>query len=252
MKISCIFILLLTIFSMGACKDYDSSFNTEDGGFSLRITNKKHSSEKPKNNFQNIEISLYDAILENNANFVKQAIQNGENVNGTDPRGNPYLSVACLNELPEIVKILIENGADVNAKNVLGFTPLSFANDPESAKLLINAGANVNAKESSDGGTPLMHVKNPEVIKLLKEAGATINPNYSLTALVDAINFGGIKEMLDAGADINAKNANGHTALFWSVVRDDFSMVKFLIENGADVNIGDDKGYTPLMLASSY
>ena len=54
----------------------------------------------------------------------------------------------------EAVKQLLANGADVNAKDGDGATPLHYATDREIAELLIANGANVNAKDG-DGETPL-------------------------------------------------------------------------------------------------
>jgi ankyrin repeat protein len=104
---------------------------------------------------------------------------------------------AALFSSPEIVTVLIEAGADVNAKSDDGSTSLMFTASgkrynlaPESVKLLIEAGADVNAK-SDDGSTPLMHVEEEysgydfsktelsmraarrlQIIQLLKAAGA--------------------------------------------------------------------------------
>ena len=93
---------------------------------------------------------------------------------------------------PEEVRQLIQDGADVNAKDEDGWTPLMLAaahnSNPEVLKVLIEAGADVNAKDT-DGLTPLM-------------LAAQHNPNpKALTAL------------LEAGADAKAKNNEGKTAL---------------------------------------
>lgn len=57
---------------------------------------------------------------------------------------------------PAIVKVLIEHGADINARDDTGFTPLHWAvgrNAPETARLLVESGADVNAK-TNEGKTP--------------------------------------------------------------------------------------------------
>jgi predicted component of type VI protein secretion system len=78
---------------------------------------------------------------------------------------------------PDYIRMLIEAGADVNARDGMGQTPLMFAtrnSTPEVVTLLIEAGADVNARASS-GRTPLSRANGrvfPEIIKILKAAGA--------------------------------------------------------------------------------
>lgn len=81
---------------------------------------------------------------------------------------------------PEAIKALLDAGADVNAKDVRGMTPLMLAvssenQDARVAKLLVARGAKVNDK-SNIGETALdwaNKFKNPDVIAALKKAGAT-------------------------------------------------------------------------------
>ena len=78
----------------------------------------------------------------------------------------------------DYIRILIQAGADVTAKDNDGRTPLLHAarwsdetTPPEIVTLLIQAGADVNAKDNDDR-TPLSLATNPEIIKILKDAGA--------------------------------------------------------------------------------
>ena len=104
---------------------------------------------------------------------------------------------AGANKNPEIIKILINAGADVNAKANEGITALlgaaSFSKDPEIIKTLVNAGADVNAK-TNDGMTALMaaciNKQNIKIIEELIVSGADIDviatdkdSNTRLTAL---------------------------------------------------------------------
>jgi len=57
-----------------------------------------------------------------------------------------------------------------------------------------------------------------------------------------------VRRLIDAGADVNARNASGATALMWAV--SDEPMTRLLVEHGADVNAASDEGRTPLMIAS--
>jgi ankyrin repeat protein len=61
-----------------------------------------------------------------------------------------------------------------------------------------------------------------------------------------------VKDLLAKGANVNAKDESGQTALLWvAPARDNPEMVKLLIAKGADVNAKDNEGTTALMIAAS-
>jgi len=101
--------------------------------------------------------AVLDAAEKGNIEAVKQAIADGADVDAKDSDGWTPLHNAALKGHKEIVELLIAKGADVNAKGRSGWTPLHFAANGghrEVAKLLIAKGADLNAK-TSDGVTPL-------------------------------------------------------------------------------------------------
>ena len=166
-----------------------------------------------------------------------------------------------------IIKLLIKHGADVNAQKNDGSTPLFYARDIQKARLLIENGANVNAKfgqnsfvsESLRGITPLfyhiMEKSSPEIIFLLIEKGADINAknNKGETALFYAQNPEIIKTLIEKGLDINAQNNEGNTPLHTVIQKAgglNQYVVKFLLESGANPNIQNNRGETPLHLAA--
>ncbi len=157
----------------------------------------------------------------------------------------------------EIVELLIAKGADINAKNATGDTSLHFAveaGEREIAELLIDNGAEVNAK-NVQGQTPLDIIlnqsqyqisRNPnqaEIRVLLLANGAEI---LSIHAAVKSGDIEKVKEFLEQGTDINAKDENGQTSLYIAVNNDNKETVKLLIDKGADVNAKNEDGQTPL------
>ena len=161
----------------------------------------------------------------------------------------------------ETIKELLKQGADVNALNNEGDTPLMLAitNDNfEIISFLVDNGANINFQNSQ---TPLMLAikkKNFSVIKLLMENGADINVKTlkGNTALIEATNYKPILEivkyLIDNGADIKAKTVKGNTALHYARECSDLSIIKLLIDNGADVNAQNSYGDTPLIEVLKY
>lgn len=132
---------------------------------------------------------------------------------------NHYLQKACKDNKIEIVKLLIEKGADVN--NGI-WTPLHSAaqyGHTEIARLLIKNGATVN-KTDKDKWTPL----------------------YTASYYGQTETF---KLLLEAWADASIKDEDGVAPLHIAAQKGHTEIVKLLIKNGAEVNIKGGWGYTP-------
>ena len=174
-------------------------------------------------------------------------IKAGANPNARDVGGRTPLFWA---EDPQVVSALIQAGADVNAKDNGGETPLFRARNPAIVSALIQAGADVNAKNDKDE-TPLFRasiLNRPSVVLALVQAGADVNArDYSGgTPLFRAEDPAVVSALIQAGADVNARNDNGDTPLFRA---EDPAIVSTLIQAGADVNARNDNGETPLFRA---
>ena len=118
-------------------------------------------------------LSAWDKDIKGSkADYIRILISEGADVNAKNKDGRtPLMDAAKFSNNPEIVTLLLEAGADVNKKGRSDYTPLMFASTPEVATLLIEAGADVNAKDKW-GNTLLFYAKTPEIIKLLNAAGA--------------------------------------------------------------------------------
>ena len=107
-------------------------------------------------------------------------MQNGANVNAlTDTKLNPLVA-SCVKGFDDIVKILLEGGAKVNAPGSLfGYSPLCMAcnnNYYSIVEILLRHGADINQR-SKDGSSPLSiatNCGNDKIVNILKQKGAKI------------------------------------------------------------------------------
>lgn len=121
-----------------------------------------------------------------------------------------------------IIQALLRAGADVSASNDGGYTPLHDARSGAVVKALIAAGADPHAR-SRTGQTPLLHM-----------------------AYYGGVDTDAFTALVDSGANVNATNLVGDTALrsaaHWGKER----VVSTLLQCGADPHSVDGTGATPL------
>ncbi len=159
------------------------------------------------------DISIHDAAAAGDINAVKQHIAAGADVN-ENVLGTP-LHWATVNGHKEVAELLIAKGADVNAKDAVGNTPLYntilfnaiVEVHKEIAELLIQNGADVNAQDKN-GNTPLHLAATSglkEVAELLIANGADVNAKkkFGRTPLHDAATKGIAELLIAKGADVD-------------------------------------------------
>ncbi len=144
---------------------------------------------------------LTDAATRGDLDAVDAALAAGADPAGLAKKRSPLQIVVASRivdgkTLPpsfEIAKRLVDAGADVNAKDSMGQSPLEMAvkyASPKMVRMLIEAGADVNA--SSVYGTVLQAAGKIEIAKLLIEAGADVNAGKSMSPLARAAKHGNI------------------------------------------------------------
>jgi len=167
------------------------------------------------------------------------------------------------NELVEVLRLLVQRGADVNAPDNDGWAALTSAVESGRGRLvrfLIESSANVNHRCAcggwlSGGYTPLaMAVQRgrAEIADMLLTAGADVNmPTRDgatplMIAAESAIHTV-VVTLLAKGTDPNAHDLKGNTALLKGVDR--IETVRALLASGAVVDARNEDGVTPLMAA---
>jgi ankyrin repeat protein len=90
------------------------------------------------------------------------------------------------------------------------------------------------------------------VDRLIKSAGVNIKDNRGNTPLMYATAVGSeamMRRLIDAGAEVNARNEFDDTALLWC--GGNLNRIKLLVEHGADVKVQSKQGHTPIYVASA-
>lgn len=171
-------------------------------------------------------LNIVQALLEHSTATGGQ----GADINAADKIGMTALMRATIKNDTCIMRLLIDNGADVLKKNIHGLTALDMAverncekavgfllSDKKRAALLLN-------EQDKHGDTALVR--------------AIIKRNINMVAL-----------LLGAGADTEIKNSNGRTALHWAAVTGQTEIAELLLDRNADLTHQENDGNTPLHFA---
>lgn len=175
---------------------------------------------------------------------ITELVQHGADVNVLAKGGETALMLATYTRVVDLVKLLIEKGADINKKTQYGTPPLLTA-------------ANMAGKNGDD------------ILKYLLEKGADVNfaSSQDITAIFLAASGGyldRVKTLVAKGANINykrSKNWGGETPFLYSIINNcepvkgcntSADMVKYLIEHGADINAKPNSGETAVYIAANY
>jgi ankyrin repeat protein len=165
--------------------------------------------------------------------LVELLIAKGADVNtrGSDHDGRTALTEAVINETPSLARLLIDNGADVNAQGRYDWTPLmgaTWKGNPELVKLFLDRGAEVNAT-TREGRTALMEAAaRDHQLRIKERHGPPWGVYPSGERDLDVV-----KLLLKNGADANAKDKDGDTAMKRAQRRGATEIVELLRAHGA-------------------
>ncbi|MFC5384551.1 ankyrin repeat domain-containing protein [Aquamicrobium segne] len=176
-------------------------------------------------------MELHDAAGKNNAALVTRLLAEGTKIDSRNDSGATALLVATHANAVDAARVLIEAGADVNAKDNIHDSPYLYA----------------GARGHLD------------ILKLTLAHGADLKSTnrYGGTALIPASERGHVetvKTLIEAGSDVDHVNNLHWTALLEAVILGDGGLshqqiVELLVKAGANVNLADGNGVTPLQHA---
>ncbi|XP_043274492.1 tyrosine-protein kinase Shark [Venturia canescens] len=126
---------------------------------------------------------LHRATIQGNYTIVSELLKCGyRSLEAKNQLGQTAVHLAAKDGADEILKKLIENKASVNCRDSAGYTPLHYAcqsNLPSTVRILINGGANVQARHTETGMVPLHEAASAghkEVIQVLLSMNAPVKP----------------------------------------------------------------------------
>ena len=184
-----------------------------------------------------------------NMNIINLLIDAGADVNAQCNEGNTVLHWACRCGNIEFVKVLLENGADINrindVKNQFGSTPLKFTK-----KINFNGSYDDVIQFLEDyknhKKTQILKEAVPDKEKLKEKLKEAIFTNYNYGRSIDE-RYNDIKKLIEDGVDVNAEVSDiGMKALIVAACGGYIKIIKLLLDAGADVNAKDNFGWTAL------
>ncbi|XP_074113519.1 uncharacterized protein LOC141536705 isoform X1 [Cotesia typhae] len=210
---------------------------------------------------------LQKAVSIGNLDVIQELIWNFHINNLNKHPCETPLHKAVLNNDSIFISALLSKGGDTNSKNELGDTPLHLAiekNNFDIVRILLNGGADLNAKNNCNV-TPLnlaVHVGNFEIFEYLLNRGPNINTSCTIAdlkeytplhlAVVNDSNHGKrmTEHLLKRGAEINALEKNGFTALHLVILKGRRSIIDLLLDY-TNIKVENNYRISPLCIATA-
>jgi ankyrin repeat protein len=205
--------------------------------------------------------------------LVKYGAKLNASIGDKNTDETPPLTVATWNNKVEIIKILLELGADIHAKDKIGATALFHAcihGHTEALQLLLQNGAQANDSSRPMGMTPLLAAiesRDEETALLILKHSSVDTINYrspyigghahgNSTALVSTIDSNMMalfKQLLDRKIDLNKSgNDRDQTPLTAATTQGKKEIAVLLISKGANIDGVNENGETPLIYTARY
>ena len=184
--------------------------------------------------------------------IIKILVDGGANVNAQDDKGRTPLIIHAVEGNEDIVSYLVAHGADVHRKDTVGRTALHLTDHSTIVEILVDGGANVNVQDKY-GRTPLMiHAEkgNKDIVSYLVAHGVDVDKKDTAgrTALRLTGHLTIVEILVDGGANVNLQDRYGRTPLMIHTEKGNEDIVSYLVAHGADIDSKDTAGRTALQL----
>jgi ankyrin repeat protein len=221
----------------------------------------------PENQADDLDLNqeLIKAARKGDIHKTKAILAKGADPNAKQRDVSLLIWVVALGHA-EIVRVLVDAGAEVNSKNMPSLVIAALRGDTPIVEILLEAGANVNAKDQKNEYTALMFASvlgHTEVVKMLLAAGAIVNyspedaPWEGTTALQIAATFGRteVVELLKAAGareqdPFPVTTGDANESLILAAMKGDAAAARDLLASGADVEATDIHSATALTWAA--
>ncbi len=179
-------------------------------------------------------------------------------IDSQDGKESPALSAAIQRGSEAMVEMLLEKGAPINPVTVRMWSPLGEAawrHQVRIMKMLLAKGADPEAKDSHGiSYLPTYGLFDERLVRTLLEAGANVNArdNKGRTALMNAAGYGyenTVKLLIAHRADVNLSDNLGRTALMHAAAGKYVDAIPHLLDNHADLYAKDHAGDTAFEIA---
>ncbi len=204
----------------------------------------RDSARQDKDGVESARIPVSDGLA-----VAKMLLESGAEVNAKKKSGKTALMMAVDQGALDMAKLLLDKAADPNVQANDGRTPLMSAASHGRADmielLLQHRGdINVQGKDGRTAVTEAMAKNRFDVVKLLRDRGARL----TLATAAVLGDVGEVQRLTKQGADLNAKDKDGQTPLMKAAGKGRMEIVDSLLEQGADVNSLDQRGRTALSI----
>ncbi|GAB9473743.1 hypothetical protein Gpo141_00010890 [Globisporangium polare] len=181
----------------------------------------------------------------------------GINAKGCDRRTPLFYALSSSPSDPGIVKLLLEHGADVHARDRVKKTPLHFASTAEAVELLVACDADVNATDEN-GNPPLFDAVakgEPQVVEALVAAGAKVaSINLSGESVMFAVtshtSISTLQVLIEHGAPVEVLSKSKETPMH-AAACSSVETVQLMIDHGVPIDRASKSYSTPLNVAVS-